>query len=149
MPTRSGTSSAWRREPSVKPIAIMRMRNARASALDTQTVTTATSGSVPDRLRGFINGLMGSISDGTSNIFGPGNAITALYWDENGGAGQTTNLTIASATDTGWTTLTIGSTVLTRASASFVGETWTWVTNDTLAAQPFGSNGDNIVCYFD
>lgn len=133
----------------MKPIAIMRMKNARAPALDTQTVTTATIGSAPDRLRGFINGSMGSISDGTSNIFGPGNAITALLWDENGGAGQTVNLTITGATDTGWTTLTIGSTVLARTAASFAGGTWTWVTNDNLASQPFGSNGDNIVCYFD
>ena len=92
---------------------------------------------------------MGSISDGTSNIFGPGNAITGLYWDENGGAGQTVNLTITGATNTGWTTLTIGATVLTRTSASFAGGTWTWVTNQNLASQPFGANGDNIICYFD
>lgn len=132
----------------MKPIAIMRMRNARASALDTQTVTTATLGSVPDRIRGFGSGVFGAINDGTSNVYA-GAAITSLYYDENGGSGMFYYLAITGAANSGWTTLTIGSTVLDRASATYSSGTWTWSTADTISTQAFGGNGDNIVCYFD
>lgn len=136
----------------MKPIAIMRMRPPSASHLDTQTVTTGVSGSAPlqDRLRGFISDTIGSISDGTSDIFGPGNAVTALCWDENGGSGMKYVLTITGATDSGWSTLTIGSKVLTRtARTTFGGGTWTWVDTDIVSNQAFGGNGNVVPCYFD
>ena len=49
----------------------------------------------------------------------------------------------------GWTTLTIGSTVLTRASATYSSGTWTWSTTDTVGTQAFGASGSIHSCYFD
>ncbi len=111
---------------------------------DTQTVTTGGDGTAPmqDRRRGFISGSFGSINDGTSNIYG-GAAITELYWDENGGPFPIYSLTITGATNSGWTTLTIGSTVLSRASAtSFSSGSWSWLTSDTVSTQAFGAISD-------
>lgn len=134
----------------MKPIAIMRMRSTTSGHLDTQTVTTGASGSAPaqDRLRGFISGSLGSISDGTSNLYA-GAAVTDLVYDESGGSGMHYFLAITGATNTGWTTLTIGSLVLNRASAVYSAGTWTWTTTDTVATQAFGANGTVHACYFD
>lgn len=110
--------------------------------LDTQTVTTGASGTAPiqDRVRGFISGTLGSITDGTSNIYS-GAAITALYWDENEGISSYV-LTITGATNTGWTTITIGSVTLYRTAATFSSGTWTWTTTHTAGTQAFGSAGN-------
>ena len=119
-----------------------------SSALDVQTVTTGGSGTAPnqDRLRGFSGGL-GSIVDGTSNIYS-GAAITTLYWNENGGTARFYQLTITGAANSGWTTLTIGNQSFLRTSATYLSGTWTWSTSDTLGIQAFGSIGSTITCTF-
>ena len=120
------------------------------SHLDTQTVTTGTTGSAinQDRWRGVVSGTQGSISDGTSNVYA-GAAITALYWDENGGSGMKYTLTITGAANSGWTTMTIDSKALTRASATYASGTWTWTTTDTVATQAFGANNSVHTVTFD
>lgn len=120
------------------------------SHLDTQTVTTGTQGSAPmqDRNRGFISGTIGSITDGTSNVYA-GAAITSLYYDENGGTGMFYKLAITGAANSGWTTMTIDSTAFTRASATYSSGTWTWTTAHTVATQALGANGTVHTVYFD
>lgn len=121
------------------------------SSLDTQSVTTGTSGTAGglDRVRGYISGSQGSISDGTSNLYA-GAAITSMYWDENGSGGaQFYYLAITGGTNSGWTTMTIGTTVLARADATFSSGTWTWSTTDTVGTQAFGANGSVHTVYFD
>jgi len=127
----------------------LRMASGAAGHLDSQTVTTGASGTAleSDRLRGFVQGGIGAISDATSNIYG-GAAITALYFDENGGSGLY-GLTITGASNAGWTNLTIGSKVLARTSATFSTGTWTWTTADTVATQAFGPNGSIRGVFFD
>ena len=125
--------------------------------LDTQNVTTGTAGSAgaQDRIRGYdATGPIGSISDGTSNIFGPGNAITSLEYYEGGGGTAQYILTIAGATDSGWTTMTIngpnGTVVLTRtARTSFSANTWYWDTAHTIPTQAFGPASSAITIDFD
>lgn len=118
------------------------------ATLDTQTVTTGSTGSGNpnfDRRRGFDSGVQGSISDGTSNIFG-GAAITKFYWDETT---ITYVLAITGATNSGWTQVTIdGTKVLTRASATFSAGTWTWATSDTVTTQAFSTASSNHTCVF-
>jgi hypothetical protein len=119
--------------------------------LDTQIVTTGGSGVSPDRLRGYDSSpSLGSIFDGTSNIYS-GGAITELYWDENGGGGaQRYRLTISGATNSGWTTLTIGNETLLRTSATFNSftQSWTWSTADLIFSQAFGDIGSTVTCTF-
>lgn len=126
-----------------------RLRRKSASVvLDTQTVTSGAGGTVPDRRRGFATGQLGSIADGTSNIYG-GGAITEFYWNENGGLGAQYILSITGAANSGWTQVTIdGSKVLTRASASFFLGAWTWSTADAAGAQAFGVGGSSHTCVF-
>lgn len=123
---------------------------AAAGPLDTQTVTRGqtTTGSDPfTNWSGYKSATpaFGSIADGTSNIYA-GAAITSLYFYEVGyistGAGYLTRLlvlTITGATNTGWTTMTVGSTIFYRASASFSSGTWTW---DIPIPDPYTSEGD-------
>lgn len=117
--------------------------------LDTQVVTVGGTGTAIDqnRRRGFLSGSFGSISDGTSNIFG-GAAITAVYYDEAYGT-PFYALTITGASNANWERLTIGSKVLTRASAFFVSGTWTWNTTDTAGMQPFDGPGSVRTIYFE
>lgn len=118
--------------------------------LDTQTITTGTAGTAgnQDRVRGWSSPSIGSINDGTSNIYA-GAAITGFFFDENGGTGMYYGLSITGATNSGWTQVTIdGTKVLTRASATFSSGTWTWTTTDTIATQAFGANGTNHTCVF-
>jgi len=119
--------------------------------LDTQTVTSGQSGSAPDRFRGKFAGLgIGSVSDGTSNIFGGAN-ITEFGWDEASGEYV---LTITGSTNTSWTSVDIaltggGTKTLVRAEASsFAGGTWRWSTADTVTTQAFGASGSAHVCTF-
>ena len=131
---------------------VMLARNTSSgSHLDTQTVETGNVGTAAmlDRVRGWSTGLMGVITDGTSNVYA-GAASTSLYWDENGpGGSQFYYLAITGAANSGWTTLTIGSTVLDRASATYSSGTWTWSTTDTVGTQAFGASGSSHSCYFD
>ena len=102
----------------MRGIALLLMRGANAAQSDVQTVTTGADGSAleNDRRRGFDELGLGLISDGTSNIYG-GAAIASLYWDEGFGA-SFYFLAIPGAANAGWSTMTIGATVLTRASAT-------------------------------
>lgn len=127
----------------------LRMASGAAGHLDSQTVTTGTSGTAleSDRLRGFVQGEIGAISDATSNIYG-GAAITTLCFDENGGSGLYV-LTITGASNAGWTNLTIGPKVLARTSATFSTGTWTWTTADYVATQAFGPDGSIRGVFFD
>ncbi len=117
--------------------------------LDTQLVTTGADGTVIDqnRTRGFIQGLIGTISDGTSDVYS-GAVITDLYWDENLGTPQYW-LAITGATASGWATITIGSKTLYRTAATFTGSAWNWSTTDTAGTQAFGTAGSSKTVYFD
>lgn len=100
-----------------------------------------------DRTRGFIGGGIGSISDGSSNIYSGAN-IPAFYWDEFGGAPQYV-LTITGASNSGWTQVVLnGTTTLLRASASFASSTWTWSGAPPLGSQAFGSSGSTVNAVF-
>ena len=117
------------------------------SHLDTQTVITGQDGRAIDgnRRRGFISGVIGSISDGTSNLYA-GAPITSLYWDEGGGSAYYT-LAITGAVNSGWVTITIGTTVLNRVDATFSGGTWIWTPADNGGSlSPVGSTK---TIYFD
>lgn len=118
--------------------------------LDTQTVTTGSAGSSGafDRERGFIASVIGSITDGTSNLYA-GTPIDELYWFENNGGTPFYRLTITGAANSGWATITIGSTVLARASGTYSSGTWTWNTTDGVGVQAFGSAGSVKTVYFD
>jgi hypothetical protein len=120
----------------------------KSNILDTQTVTVGGSGTIgnADRIRGYTSGL-GSIVDGTSNIYG-GAAIASLFWNENNGD-YYYFLAIVGATNSGWTTLTIGTKTLNRADATFgTGANWTWPTADNIFTQAFGAISSTVVCTF-
>ena len=128
----------------------MMLLGAGSAALDIQTVTTGGSGTAPlqDRLRGYASSpALGSIVDGTSNIYS-GAAITTLFWNENGGSSQYYQLTITGAANSGWTTLTIGSQSFLRTSATFSSGSWTWTTANTLGTQSFGGVASVVTCTF-
>ena len=117
--------------------------------LDRQLVTVGGTGTSVDenRKRGFSSGSFGSIVDGTSDIYS-GASIQLLYWDESAGQVYFTIFS-GTATNTGWTTLTIGSTKLSRTSATYnvyyTIHTWTW----NVGSSPFGvSTGQTITCTF-
>lgn len=107
--------------------------------LDTQTVTSGTFGGSDGYTYwneyGFIAPGYGSVSDGTSNIYG-GAAINKLSMREDGDAfnGVTsTSVTLSIAgtrANSGWTSMQLGSVSLLRTNAShgtFGGVTsWTW-----------------------
>jgi len=119
-----------------------------AQHLDTQTVTTGATGTGPNRFRGYSNGSYGSISSGTSAIYGA--TISDLYWTENGGSAQYVLQIASSPPNSGWATMTIGTTVLSRAAATFTaGSFWTWNTSDTVASQAFGAAASVHSVYFD
>lgn len=104
---------------------------------ESHTVTTGGSGVAGSRLRGYYTGLYGSISPTSTQIYS-GLTIDAVYWDE---ANAQYVLSIGGASNGGWTTLTINSTALTRASATFGAGIWTWGTSDNISFQAFGTIG--------
>lgn len=119
-------------------------------ALDTQTVTSGSSGTAGagNRRRGFIISAIGSVSDGTSNLYS-GAAIRELAAEENSGFDVILTITGVVA-NSGWTSMNVGGThVLTRASATFStaggNSTWTW----TGAGNLFGSLGTVVIVGFD
>lgn len=112
--------------------------------LDTQTVTTGTLGTLPNRFRGFSVSSFGSITDGTSNIYS-GGAIQQLYWDESA---ATYVLGIVGSVNSGWDSVIIGAKRFNRSSASFATNTWTWTTPDGILAQEFGAASSVITVTF-
>lgn len=119
--------------------------------LDTQIVTVGGDGTAGglDRRRGFLSSAaIGSISTGNSSLYS-GAAIVALYYDETSNTVKL-SITGASLANSGWTTLTIGTTAYTRASATYSGTsptTWTWAAG-TFASQPFSGIGTATNCVF-
>lgn len=121
-----------------------------APILDTQTVTadTYTFNDYPAYYTeyGFRTGL-GSISDGTSNLYG-GASIVGLYNRIDGDAfsgATSTGVVLAidgTRANSGWESMTVGSTTLTRASASYSvsgGVTyWSW--NRPVSSNPFDTS---------
>lgn len=95
--------------------------------LDSQTTT---NGSYSDKYTtsyGYNTGLMGSINDGTSDIYG-GATITALYETIY----PSTMLYFyigANVANSGWTTMTVNGTAFNRASATYTNGAstyWYW-----------------------
>lgn len=119
------------------------------SALDTQTVTVGGSGSAIDgnRLRGFSTSpALGSISDGTSNLYG-GASIVILEYDELSG-GVVLGIT-GTLANSGWSTITIKTSVFNRSNASFSVSGgvsyWFWAGG---SVSMFGTVGTNATCVF-
>ena len=108
--------------------------------LDTQVMTAGITGTTPNLNYGFWNGAnpFGSLSDGTSNLFG-GAVIRGLYWGE---ASLQLMFTVTGLfANSGWTTMTIlGQYGVTRASATYMqnaGDTyWSW----NSMANPWAAN---------
>ena len=113
-----------------------------SSILDTQTVTRGTTSTGSDpyfNWAGFNSTgspTFGSISDGTSNVYA-GATINGLYFFEEGsiaGGGYYTRQIIwevnGTQSNSGWSTMTIGSTTYARADATFSNtggvSIWTW-----------------------
>jgi hypothetical protein len=124
-------------------------RTSGAAPLDSQTVTSGASGSAinQDRVRGFAQGSLGSISDGTSNLYG-GAAVLALLWDENGGSpSDLVQFQVAGVrANSGWTTMSVGGINFSRAAATFstAGGNTSWIWNNlgyTAGTNPFGGSG--------
>ncbi len=123
--------------------------------LDTQMVTTGGAGSagLQNRQRGYSSSIpLGSISDGTSNIYA-GAPVDDAYYDEGSGGGASYVLVITGAANSGWTTMTIsgpnGSVALSRASATYTTGVWTWTTSDAIPTQKFGPSTSAITIDFD
>lgn len=122
--------------------------SAAGGGLDTQTVTTGADGTAPaqDRRRGYVVLQIGSISDGSSNIYG-GAAISEIYWDENFGD-PFYQLSIPGASNSGWASITInGTKTLNRADAAYASGVWNWPTADTASTQAFGASGSKPVVF--
>lgn len=120
-----------------------------ASHLDTQTVTVGASGTAlnGDRLRGFITGSLGGISDGTSNLYG-GAAIRQIVAAEDAPGTFDVILQITGVlSNSGWSVMTVKGTPLSRTDATFstVGgnSTWTW----PAAGNPLGTSGTASVSW--
>ena len=108
--------------------------------------------------RGFSSsGSFGSISDGTSNLYSGAAIVQIQYtWDTvYPASGVSLQIDGASRANSGWTTLTIGSTAYLRTSAQYTpnagGDTyWSWYSgsDNTGAADPFSGTGTTTNCVF-
>ena len=136
--------------------------------LDSQTVTVGqtTQGSggsgAPTGTttrRGFlISGAGGSIADGTSNIYSGASILQIQYiWDTTyPTSGLTLTIAGANRANSGWTTLTIGTTPYQRTSANYTGNSggntyWSWYGGDldyNGDFDPFGNTGGTTTCVF-
>jgi hypothetical protein len=129
----------------MKGIDILSMRKTGTGSLDTIALTTGLQGTVPDRIRGFVYGTIGSVSPTTSAIYG-GASIIQLSSDE--GAGVVTLEVAGLKAQAGWTNMTIdGTKTYTNASSVYTqsgGNTY-WQWSDV---NPFGSNGSSHTIVF-
>ena len=123
----------------------MALLGSSSGLLDTQTVTVGVFGSVPNRLRGYGGGFLGSIVDGTSNIYA-GAAINNIEFVEDGsgaGAGYY-YLAITGAANSGWTSMVIGTDTLLRANGTYSSGTWSW-SGYNIGTQQFGNTAGAVV----
>jgi len=139
-----------------------------SSNLDSQTVTvgqttTATGGGgLPNGTqyrRGYsgIGTTFGSISDGTSNIYSGASISQIQYLWDTAFPTSAAVLIIAGTNkaNSGWTTLTIGTTSYQRASANYTADSggntqWYWYFGDDYNGtdDPFGNTGGTTTCVF-
>ena len=110
------------------PGATLLMAAGGSGILDTQTMTVGSNGSPGSQNFGFLNGVIGSLSDGSSNIYG-GAAILAIRSVETSGAVILTITGILA--NSGWTNMAIsGFGTFARADAaqsnSGGNTSWTW-----------------------
>jgi hypothetical protein len=140
------------------------------SNLDSQTVTVGThtqsfaGGSGLPASTGHWRGKFtnsyataGSISDGTSNLYS-GASIVELYYTWNtvyGVSYLALRIDGGSLANSGWTTLTVGTTAFQRTAATYNGSSsgdtqWTWTTSGDLtgAQNPFAASGQTTTCVF-
>ena len=141
------------------------------SSLDTQTVTVGSAtqnnaggSGAPSSVSvwkgfGFQSSTnFGSISDGTSNLYSGASIIEISYaWDSVYGIGAV-KLIISgnNRANSGWSTMTIGSTAYTRTSSTYAGTSgsntsWSWFqSGDTTGSgSPFGiTNGVTVTVTF-
>lgn len=113
--------------------------------LDTQTVTVGLSGTVGagDRVRGYVSGSIGSISDGTSNIYS-GATITSIAWQEDTSGIGSYILSIPGAANSGWTSMVIGNVELLRTDATYAAGYWDWY-GYLISGQQFGNTAGAVV----
>jgi hypothetical protein len=139
------------------------------SNLDSQTVTVGTASAATGgsgaptgttTRRGY-SGIyaFGSVSDGTSNLYS-GAAFSEIQysWDTYYPISAVTLRIVGNGlANSGWTTLTIGTTAYQRSSASYsatyAGQnitTWYWYSgsDNTGAANPFAATGQTTTCVF-
>ena len=138
-----------------------------SSNLDSQTVTVGSSTSASGgsgapagtTVRRGYSGIysIGSVSDGTSNLYSGALFSEIQYtWDTIYPISAfTLRIVGASRANSGWTTLTIGTTSYQRSSAQYApdagGDTyWTWFagTDNTGAGNPFSGTGTTTTCVF-
>ena len=120
-----------------------------SSSLDTQTVTVghqAGAGYTPTIYGYRSSPSLGSISDGTFNVKS-GASILVLFWTSV----QVVSFVINGVhSNSGWTTMKIGSTTFNRSSANHYQDTysnqtsWAW---STVATNPFGTSGTKTVVF--
>lgn len=113
--------------------------------LDQQTITVGNSFTYYQQRWGYYSvWSLGSVSDGTSNIYG-GQTIQGLMWSSSGLFQYFQEGTPASISNSGWSTLTVGGLSLGRAGASQFNQYSTnsvWVWSGT--ANPFSSVGQVV-----
>ena len=110
--------------------------------------------------RGFFDNTYdtdGSISDGTSNLYS-GASIVELYYTWNtvyGASYLALRIDTTVLPNSGWTTLTVGTTAFQRTAATYNGNSsgdtqWTWTTSGDLtgAQNPFAASGQTTTCVF-
>lgn len=102
--------------------------------LDTQTITSGSYSDKSGASNGYYSGFIGSISDGTSDIYG-GAAITAIYAYTDFYTTTVSLIITGAQANSGWTTMTIDGTPFNRADASFSGSgptQWYWTISGAI-----------------
>lgn len=119
-----------------------------ALTLDTQTVTVGyrqIAGGYPtygtEDIYGFESGLIGSISDGTSNIYGGASITNISHVSSSGGNKSLFFVVSGSRANSGWTTMDIAGSTYSRSSATYTdfGTTTEWAWLFTAGTNPFGT----------
>ena len=116
------------------------------SALDTQTVTIG-SGTIYYTARVGYQSVfsLGSISDGTSNLYS-GASITGVLW--SGGSQNNLMFSVtATQANSGWTTMTVNGNSYARTSATYYSGTTSWYWTG-VTSNPFGAtSGTKVVTW--